>query len=462
MRKLAAVAILSGLCASWAHAEPNIVLILADDAGYGDFGCFGGRQLPTPQIDKMAGEGMKFTQFYAGSTVCAPSRCVLMTGLHTGHCRVRGNSPGQLLPEDVTLAEVLRDAGYDTACIGKWGLGTPPLDDPAQNGFDEFYGYISMWHAHNFYPEFLIENGRKAPLRNEVEEQWKDNDGRGIATKKVDYAPDLIHDRAIEFITRDREKPFFLYYALNIPHANNEAGRGTAPEKGMEVPSFGPYESEAWPAPEKGFAAIMHNVDRYVGRVLESLREKGIDENTIVIFTSDNGPHQEGGHQMDFFDSNGPLRGKKRDIYEGGVRVPMVARWPSHIKAGTSSDLISGFHDLLPTLAEAAGVKPPESDGFSMLPTLTDSGQQQEHAYLYWEFTERGGKRGLRMGNWKIIQLGMSSEEPLPPELYNLEKDLGENHNIAGKHTGLVKRLTEVMDAAHERNESYPFLAAEK
>ena len=252
IRCVALILLLFGIRTSYA-AQPNIILILLDDAGYGDFSCYDTSHLKTPAIDRMRSEGMKFTQFYAGSTVCAPSRCVLLTGKHGGHARVRGNSPGKLLPEDITIAEVLKDAGYDTACIGKWGVGAGlPLDDPNRNGFDQFFGYISMWHAHNFYPEFLIRNGKRESLQNVVMDKWKDDDGRGVATKKVDYVPEMLTEEVLEYINSHQSKPFFLYYALNVPHANNEGGRfNEAEERGMEVPDFGPYADQSWPGPGK-------------------------------------------------------------------------------------------------------------------------------------------------------------------------------------------------------------------
>ena len=451
--------------AAYGATRPNIIYILADDAGYGDFGCYGGTKLPTPNIDRMAAEGMKFTRHYAGCTVCAPSRCVLMTGYHTGHCRVRGNSPGLLLDEDVTVAEVLKSAGYRTACIGKWGIGAPPpLSDPNDQGFDEFFGYISMWHAHNFYPEFLIRNGRREALRNIVQDQWKGQDGRGVAVKRVDYVPDLLTEEALTFIRSNTKQPFFLYYALNVPHANNEGGRHSdRPEKGMEVPDFGPYADKDWPAPEKGFAAVMRNIDRDVGRILNELSELGLDENTIVFFSSDNGPHQEAGHKMEFFDSNGPLRGMKRDLYEGGVRVPLIARWPKHISPGTTSSHISGFQDMLPTMAEIAGAKyDSRVDGISMLPELTGDGAQKVHDFLYWEFSEQKGKRAVLKGDWKLVQLQVATDNPSEFELYNVTDDVSEQHDVAGQHPEKVKQLRVLLEGAHVANSSYPLFPVER
>ncbi len=346
--------------------RPNIVMILADDLGYSDLGCFGQKTLKTPRLDEMAKQGMRFTQFYAGCTVCAPSRCVLLTGRHGGRVVVRGNStePIVIQPGQPTVASVLKQAGYATACVGKWGVGTPDnLTNPNDVGFGHFFGYVNMWHAHNFYPEFLIRNGAVVPLKNIVGEKWKEfqdptlpQTGRGVAVKREQYAPDLLLDEALGFIREHRERPFFLYFAMNVPHANNEAGSA-----GMEVPDLGEFAAMDWPEPEKGFAAMIRNIDRDTGRILDLLQELNIADNTLVIFTSDNGPHQEGGHQADFFDSNGPLRGYKRDLTEGGIRVPTIAWWPGTIAAGGEDDAHWYFGDLMATAAELAGVEPPGS-----------------------------------------------------------------------------------------------------
>ncbi|MCH8047131.1 MAG: sulfatase-like hydrolase/transferase, partial [Planctomycetes bacterium] len=273
---------------------PNIVFIMADDLGYGDLGCYGQKQIKTPNIDRLAAEGMKFTNCYAGSTVCAPSRCVLMTGLHTGHCFIRGNGKDNLRPSDVTVAEVLKDAGYTTALCGKWGLGHEGSTGlPTRQGFDYFYGYLDQHHAHNYYPSFLVRNEKRVKLRNVVpgEGKW----GQGVATKKIDYSHDLIVEEALAFIDRRKDKPFFLYLALTIPHANNEAGR-----RGMEVPSYGQYADKDWPEPQKGIAAMISLMDRDIGRLMARLKQHGIDDDTIVMFTSDNGPHRQGGNNPDF------------------------------------------------------------------------------------------------------------------------------------------------------------------
>jgi len=447
-----------------AEGAPNIVFILADDMGYGDLGCYGQKTLSTPNIDRMAAQGMRFTRHYAGSTVCAPSRCVLMTGLHTGHCSVRGNQGPGMPDEALTVAEVLKAGGYTTGCFGKWGIGNPPpRDDPNRQGFDEFYGYVNMFHAHNFYPPFLIRNGEIEKLRNVTKPIWlerpgnemggaKEGAGVAIAGSKLDYAPDLITDEALKFIDAQKDGPFFLYFALNVPHANNEGGRDADQNDGMEVPDYGEFSDRDWPGPEKGFASMIRNIDRDVGRILDRLVTNGIDQNTLVIFSSDNGPHAEGNHEMEFFDSNGRLRGMKRDLFDGGVRVPMIARWPGKIAEGTESDHLSGFQDFLPTFAELAGreggVK--NSDGLSLVPTLTGNPElQKKHSFLYWEFQEKGGRRGVVTERWKAIQHGVNKNQNAPIELYDLENDLDESEDVADKNPAIVNEMSGYIKLSH-------------
>ncbi|MGI9242649.1 MAG: arylsulfatase [Verrucomicrobiales bacterium] len=439
------------------HAEkPNVIFILADDLGYGDLGCFGQKQLTTPHIDQLAAEGMRLTRHYAGSTVCAPSRCVLMTGLHTGHCSVRGNGPALLDPEDFTVAELMRENGYATACFGKWGIGSPPPpDDPNRHGFDEFYGYVNMFHAHNFYPEFLVRNGERQVLRNLLKSEYDElrdhpiKAGAGVAREKLDYAPDLIAAEALKFIDSNRDQPFFLYFALNIPHANNEGGRDGDPSRGMEVPHFGKFQDQDWPPAEKGFASMLQKIDTYTGQIVAKLREHGLEKKTLVIFSSDNGPHQEGRHKMEFFDSNGDLRGMKRDLYDGGIRVPTIAWFPGRIRAGSSSNHLSGFQDLMPTLAELVGAERPPTDGISMLPTLFGKGEQPGHKFLYWEFLEQGGKVAITDGRWKAILLDTMKKGSERIELYDLEADPAEANNVANDHPAVVGELRSHMGGAH-------------
>jgi arylsulfatase A-like enzyme len=440
------------VAAAESTAPPNIIFVLADDLGYGDLGCYGQRQIKTPNIDRLAREGLRFTDFYAGCTVCAPSRCVLMTGYHTGHAFIRGNGKDNLRPEDVTVAEVLKDAGYATCLAGKWGLGHEGSTGvPTRQGFNHFFGYLDQHHAHNYYPNFLLRNEQRVELKNVVPQPGEF--GQGVAAKKVEYSHDLIMDEALGFIDRHKAQPFFLYLALTIPHANNEAGKA-----GMEVPELGEYADRDWPEPQKAHAAMIGRMDRDVGRLLERLAQHGIDERTIVLFSSDNGPHAEGGNDPNFNDSNGPLKGIKRDLTEGGIRVPMLVRWPGKVAAGATSSHAGAFWDVLPTLAELAGVKdkaPAGIDGLSFAPTLLGAKAQQPHDHLYWAFYERGGARALRQGDWKAVQQPYHT----PVRLYNLKTDLGEEHDVAAEHAELVAKMTAVMDAEYAPSDRWKFPA---
>jgi arylsulfatase A-like enzyme len=423
-------------------ARPNIVFILADDLGYGDLGCYGQKQIQTPHIDRLATEGMRFTQFYAGSTVCAPSRCVLMTGLHLGHCYIRGNAKLNLRPDDLTVAKVLKEAGYTTGLVGKWGLGHEGSTGvPTRQGFDEFFGYLDQHHAHNYYPSFLVRNEQRVPLQNLVPNEGEF--GQGVAAKKVEYSHDLLAKDALAFIDRHKDDSFFLYLALTIPHANNEAGK-----QGMEVPELAPYAEQEWPEPNKAHAAMITRLDRDIGRLIERLKKHGLDERTIVFFSSDNGPHAEGGNNPEFFNSNGPLRGIKRDLYEGGIRVPLVVRWPGKIKAGSESDFIGSFADILPTAAALAGASIPEgTDGLSFLPALLGkSAEQKQHDFVYWEFYERGSAQAVRMGNWKGVVKPLGGDTV---ELYDLTRDIGEEHNVAAAHPDVTARILAIVKEAH-------------
>jgi len=431
--------------------RPNIIFILADDLGYGDLGCYGQKEIKTPNLDKIAAEGMRFTDHYAGSTVCAPSRCVLMTGLHSGHCWIRGNARVPLRPSDVTVAELLKKAGYTTGIIGKWGLGEAGSTGiPNKKGFDYWFGYLNQRHAHNYYPEFLWRNTEKVRLKNVVKPV---NPPGGVATKRVEYSHDLFTQEAVKFVERNKNRPFFLYLAYTIPHANNEAGK-----KGMEVPSLQPYGDKDWPEPQKGHAAMITRMDRDIGKLMARLQELGLDENTLVMFSSDNGPHREGGNNPDFNDSNGPLRGIKRDLYEGGIRVPLLARWPGKIKAGSVSNYISGFWDFMPTCCELVGMEPPKDiDGISMVPTLRGQDKKQEkHKFLYWEFHEQGKKQAVRIGNWKGIRLNVAKNPDGPIELYNLKEDIGEKHNVADQHPEIVAKMANYMQIARTPSERWP------
>jgi arylsulfatase A-like enzyme len=427
--------------------KPNIVFILADDLGYGDLGCYGQEQIRTPRIDRMASGGMRFTQCYAGSTVCAPSRCSLMTGMTTGHCTIRGNANVALRPQDKTVAELLKESGYATALVGKWGLGGPnSTGAPNKKGFDHFFGYLNQTHAHNYYPDFLWRNGEKVPLPGN--EQSKT---RGVAAKRADYAPDLFLRDALDFVDGHKDRPFFLYYATTVPHANNE--RTKAEGNGNEVPDLGGYSDRDWSAPEKSKAAMITRLDSDVGKLLDKLHELKIEDNTIVFFTSDNGPHKEGGNNPRFFNSSGGLRGIKRDLYEGGIREPMIVRWPGHVPAGTVSDLPWAFWDFLPTCTDLAGTKAPEGiDGLSVALTLLGQGEQKTHPYLYWEFHEGGSKQAVRFGNWKAVRLKPNG----PIELYDLRADVGEQQDVAGHHPEIVAKAKEILAAARTDSPQWP------
>ncbi|MCX6320854.1 MAG: arylsulfatase [Bacteroidia bacterium] len=443
---------------------PNIVYILADDLGYGDLSCYGQQKFSTPNIDRLAREGMLFTQHYTGCTVSAPSRSCLMTGLHTGHTPIRGNKEwkpeGQwpLPAASYTVAEMFKTKGYVTGAFGKWGLGYIETEgDPNSQGFDEFYGYNCQSLAHNYYPDHLWHNHEKVLLPE------NDSSKTGI------YSPDLIHKAALEFLETNKDKPFFLFYPTTIPHAELFAKeeymkmfRGKFnPEKSYkgvdEGPDFrrGPYGSQ--PEAHAAFAAMITELDDYVGELLSKLKELGLEKNTIVIFASDNGPHLEGGADPDYFNSNGLLKGYKRDMYEGGIRTPMLVRWPSKVKAGSKSDHVSAFWDILPTFAEIAEAENPESiDGISFLPSLLGK-KQKQHEYLYWEFHEQGGKIAVRMGNWKAVKLNIDKTPQGLTELYNLSTDIGETNNIALSNPEIVKKMEENMKQAHNPSEAFPF-----
>ena len=365
------------------QSPPNIVFILADDLGYGEVGCYGQQVIQTPRLDRMAREGLRFTQFYAGATVCAPSRSVLMTGQHHGHTRVRGNAgegnraAQALTAEDTTVAAVLRRAGYQTALIGKWGLGDVGGAEsglPRRHGFDSFFGYLSQQHAHNHFPDFLWCNETRQPLSNTIEPVGRS--GAGYATTALEFADDLFADEALKFVAERRDRPFFLYWSMVVPHANNERARELG--DGAQVPDYGPYAEEPWPHPDKGHAAMVTRLDGYVGRLLDTLEELGLAENTLVFFTSDNGPHNESRHDVARFNPSGPLRGMKRSLTEGGIRVPAIAWWPGRVPAGGESKHVAYFGDWMTTCAELAATAPPIGlDSISFVPTLF--GQAEQH-----------------------------------------------------------------------------------
>ena len=433
-----------GLCSAAAVEKPNLIFILADDLGWGDLGCYGQQVIQTPNLDRMAAEGLRFTHFYAGATVCAPSRSVLMTGKHHGHTRVRGNAgrtnpaAQALKPGDVTVAKVLQAAGYKTALFGKWGLGDVGEAEtglPRKQGFDEFYGYLNQHHAHNHFPDYLWRNETKEPLSNVVVPVGEN--GGGYATEAIHYADDLFAEEGLRFVTENKDRPFFLYWAMVIPHANNE--RTKALGDGAHVPDYGPYAEKDWPPQDKGQAAMITRLDGHVGRMLEKLRELGIAEKTLVVFTSDNGPHNESKHDLQRFQPSGPFTGIKRSLTDGGIRVPFIVWWPGKVKPAVSEH--SGyFPDWFATAAELAGAETPKDlDGLSLVPTLTGKGNQREHEFMYWEFHEGGFKQAaLYQGRWKGIRQG-GPEAPV--KLYDQEQDVAEVRDVAAEHPEIAARI---------------------
>ncbi len=436
-----------------AAAQPNLIWIMADDLGYGDLGCYGQKVITTPNLDRMAREGMRFTHFYAGATVCAPSRSVLMTGLHHGHTRVRGNA-GQanpaaqaLKPGDVTVAGLLQKAGYKTALIGKWGLGNVGAAEaglPRKHGFDSFYGYLSQHHAHNHFPDYLWRNEDRVRLPNVITPVGED--GAGYATEAKVYADDLFADEALKFVSESKDKPFFLFWSMVIPHANNERARLLG--DGAHVPDYGPYADQDWPKPDKGQAAMITRLDSYVGRMLKQLDELGLAQNTLVIFTSDNGPHDESRHDLTRFNPSGPYTGIKRSLTDGGIRVPFIAWWPGQVKPGSESKHVGCFSDWFATAAELAKAEtPPNLDGISLVPTLLgQAGEQKRHDFLYWEFHEGGFQQAaLYQGRWKGLRRGGPDAAV---RLFDQMNDVAEKNNIAAQHPDIAEKISAYLKTA--------------
>lgn len=472
-----------------AVTKANIVYILADDLGYGELGSYGQDKIETPHLDALAKQGMRFTQHYSGSPVCAPSRCVLLTGQHTGHAYIRGNDEwkergdvwnyakavedpsleGQRpIPDTVvTVAEILKEAGYTTACVGKWGLGAPETEGvPNKQGFDFFFGYNGQRQAHNLYPKHLWKNEEKVWLENELVapgtklEEGADPQDPKSYDKFVQkqYAPELMLQEALGFIDKNKEEPFFLYFAsplthapLQVPPAYVEKYR----EKfGEEEPYLGNRGYFPHRYPRAAYAAMVSYLDDQVGALVEKLKEEGVYENTLIIFSSDNGPTYNGGTDSPFFDSAHPFKSEygwaKGFVHEGGIRVPMIASWPGKIKAGTTSGHVSAFWDVLPTLAAVAEAEAPAAtDGISFLPTLLGKENQKEHRFLYWEFPAYEGQQAVRMGQWKGIRKNIFKGN-MDIELYNLETDIREEHNVASQHPEVVKQIAAIMAQEHE------------
>jgi arylsulfatase len=447
-------------CKYQGNEKPNIILFIADGLGYGELGCYGQSKIMTPHIDGLAARGMRFTQFYSGSPVCAPSRCVLLTGKHSGHAYVRDNyavqPEGQLpLPKDeITVAEILKSLGYKTAAIGKWGLGPPGSSgDPLNQGFDFFFGYNCQRHAHNYYPRYLWKDDQKIVLQG--------ND-RGLSGKQ--YAADLMEEEALDFIRSNKDRPFFLYYPTPVPHLALQVPEESLTEyvgKWDDPPYDGKNGYLPHPHPRAAYAAMVTRMDRTMGRMLKLLKELNIDDNTLVIFTSDNGATYLGGYDREFFQGNGPLRSHKGYLYEGGIRIPLIARWPGMIKAGTINNQIGAFQDFFPTLIDIAGgldKKPENLDGISLRPTLFGQSDGDSHDFLYFEFPAYGGQQAVRLGDWKGIRTGLKDKETDSSlQLYNLKNDPAESKNVADEYPEVVRKIEDIMKSSRVDSDKFPF-----
>ncbi|QNK61518.1 arylsulfatase [Pedobacter sp. PAMC26386] len=458
MKKIATLIVLTlTTLALRAQQRPNVVFILADDMGYGDLGSYGQKLIQTPNIDQLAVNGLLFTQFYAGTSVCAPSRSSLMTGQHTGHTPIRGNyeikPEGQRpLPDStITIAKIFKKAGYATGDFGKWGLGfVGSSGDPLNQGFDQFFGYNCQRESHNYFPEHLWDNTQKVILDNDF-------------TKLKEYAPELIQKQALNFIEANKAKPFFLYLSYTLPHAGLQLPEGNAAfERYKKAFNEQPraikkewdgngYQPQAYP--HAAYAAMVTTLDTYVGQVVAKLKALGLDKNTMIVFTSDNGPHREGGNDPEFFNSGGGLRGIKRSLYEGGIREPMIACWPEKIQKGKRTDQTGAFWDFLPTFAELVKQPVPAyTDGISILPLLLAKGKQKQHESLYWEFHEDGGRQAVRKGKWKGVR-NKANDATSRWELYNLETDPAERHDLSAQQPVLTKQIEEIAHKAHRPSE---------
>ncbi|MFC2102307.1 arylsulfatase [Bacteroidota bacterium] len=477
-------------------SPPNIILILADDLGYGELGCYGQKLIETPNIDKLAASGLRFTQAYCGSPVCAPSRCVLLTGMHSGHAQIRGNDEWKVRGDTwgylsmladstlegqrpmksgtFTLAQLMQQAGYSTAIIGKWGLGAPHTEStPNKLGFDYFFGYNCQRQAHTYYPLHLWENDHRVYLDNDTvaphKRLKKDADPLNPDSYQNfslnEYSPDLMVDAAQKFIKQNKDHPFFLYFATPIPHLPLQA-----PEKwvqyyhskfGNEPPYLGDKGYFPHRYPHAAYAAMISCLDEQVGMLVETLKKLGIYDNTLIIFTSDNGPSYTGGTDSPWFSSGGELpvdygRGKGF-LYEGGIRVPMIASWPGNITPGTVNDAITSFQDILPTFRDITGSTLSYSpDGISQLPLLLGKKEYETHPYLYWEIPEYGGQQAVRMGKWKAIRKNIKKGN-LEIELYNLESDIREEHNIAKDNPQIIRQIEEILKQEHIRSDNRLF-----
>ena len=454
-------------------SKPNIIYIYADDMGYAVPGCYGQQLIPTPNLDKLANDGMKFTQHYASAPVCSPSRTMLLTGVHAGHSYIRGNyelggfadslEGGQMpLPPGIaTMPGMLRKAGYTTALCGKWGLGMHTTSgSPLKHGFDYYYGYLDQKQAHNYYPTHLWENDKKDTLDNDPLYVHQPLDPKTATDKDFDkftgrvYSPGRITEKALGFVKQNKNKPFFLYLAYSIPHVSLQAPREYVDkfkDRFDDKPYYGQQGYASTKYPRATYAAMISYLDDQVGKLLQTIKELGIEKNTIIMFSSDNGASTEGGADVYYFNSTGNLRGLKRELYEGGIKVPFIVKWPGKVKPRTTSELVSSQYDLMATLAEINNVPAGETDGISFLPELLGKkAQQKQHEYLYFEFPGNDGQVAIRMGKWKFIKTGMMKDHGVTWQLYNLEKDPSEKNDVAGSHPDLIKRADEMVKKEHQ------------
>lgn len=457
------------------YQRPNIIYIYADDLGYGELGSYGQTKIKTPYLDRLAKEGIRFTQHYTSTPVCAPARCMFLTGQHGGHSFIRGNyefggfadedEGGQMpLPSQTfTIGHMLQQSGYTTGAIGKWGLGfVNSTGEPNKQGFDYFYGYLDQKQAHNYYPTHFWENNQWDTLENDYFnphqrlEKYPDDPQIYDRFTGNEYGPDLMTEKALDFIRKNKEKPFFLYLPYTIPHVSLQVPDNNYYRKYQNqwdtIPYLGQKRYTPHPKPLAAYAGMISTLDGYVGLIMQRIKDLSLDENTIIMFSSDNGPTFNGGVNAAFFNSTGGLRGLKMDLYEGGIRVPFIARWPGHIPAGEVSDHISVQYDMMATLADLLNVEAPENDGVSMLPTLLGKiNEQEKHAYLYFEYPEKGGQLAIRMGKWKGIKRNLKENSRAAWELYNLEADLPETKNVINSHPELIKQFDEIVRKEHRQ-----------
>lgn len=481
---LSLAALIFGACTAGEERKPNIIFLLADDLGYAEVGSFGQQKIRTPNLDRLAAEGMRLTQHYSGSAVCAPSRCVLMTGLHPGHAWIRTNKEIQpegqepIPAETTTIAELLKQHGYATGIVGKWGLGPPGSEgDPLNQGFDRFFGYNCQRHAHNHYPNYLWDNDERVILDNPEfaahQALPEDADPKDRASYRRysgnDYAPDLFSEAALDFIRDNQDRPFFLFYATTVPHLALQAPEDSLKEyagQWTDAPYVGDRRYLPHLTPRAAYAAMVTRMDREIGKIAELVRELNLDEHTVFIFSSDNGPAFDGlgGTDSEFFESAGPLRGRKGSLYEGGVRVPTIVRWKGRIAAGSVSDYVSGFEDWLPTSLHLIGADsiPQDLDGISLVPTLF--GQEQEpRPFLYREFPSYSGQQSVRIGEWKGVRQNLALDRPnLHIELYNLASDIGESRDVSAEHPEVVAQIEQIMREERTRSRIFSFPALDQ